>query len=328
MFSDWLKGIDKEMAKKKRRILLFINNCNAHSNFLGLKNITVKFLPPNTTSKLQPLDQGIIRSFKVGYRAQIVRRLLDSIGEGKPCASINILRSMRMADYAWRNVTETIIKNCFIKVGFSENKTSRETEEVDSINHSIGEREINPEQWASIQKDCDISFEDFLDVDNELQTCGTMTDKGVYSGTPGWVGRRHFFRKLTKGKVMSPNPTGGTRIDPKEIVTNINAEISDEENEELDQQEHEKVTVKEAEKAVELLRSVLESIEIIGNESFGVIATLEKNLCSFQKIPCDDKLQLRILSSETAKCIFCKELYVIKSKQARMYNTILKLLKH
>ncbi|GBM13110.1 hypothetical protein AVEN_233350-1 [Araneus ventricosus] len=39
-------------------------------------------------------------------------------------------------------------------------------------------------------------------------------DLRVYSGTPGWVGRRHFFRWLTTGKVTSPNPTGGTRIDP------------------------------------------------------------------------------------------------------------------
>ncbi|GBM58483.1 hypothetical protein AVEN_212743-1 [Araneus ventricosus] len=139
-----------------------------------------------------------------------------------------------MADYAWRNVTETI-KNCFIKAGFSENKTSSETEEVDSTKHSIGEGEINPEQWALIQKDCNttISFDDFLDVDNELQACGTMTDK--------------------------------------EIVANINAEISDEENKELDQQEHEKVTVKEAEKAVELLQSFLESIENIGNESLPLL---------------------------------------------------------
>ncbi|GBN28674.1 Tigger transposable element-derived protein 6 [Araneus ventricosus] len=145
IFDDWLKGIDKEMAKKKRHILLFIENCNAHSNFPGLKNITVKFLPTNTTSKLQPLGQGIIRGCKVGYRAQIVRTLLDSIGEGKPCSSTNIVQSMRMADYAWRNITETTIKNCFIKAGFSKNKTTSETEEVDSIKRSIGEGEINPE---------------------------------------------------------------------------------------------------------------------------------------------------------------------------------------
>ncbi|GBM77394.1 hypothetical protein AVEN_213856-1 [Araneus ventricosus] len=62
----------------------------------------------------------------------------------------------------------------------------------------------------------------------------------------------------------------------KEIVANINAEICDEENEELDQQQHKKVTMREAEKAVELLRSFLESIENIGTESFGAITTLDK----------------------------------------------------
>ncbi|GBL89202.1 hypothetical protein AVEN_255307-1 [Araneus ventricosus] len=35
----------------------------------------------------------------------------------------------------------------------------------------------------------------------------------VYSGTPGWVGRCYFFRTLTTGKVTSPTPTRGTRID-------------------------------------------------------------------------------------------------------------------
>ncbi|GBN53523.1 hypothetical protein AVEN_203389-1 [Araneus ventricosus] len=151
-----------------------------------------------------------------------------------------------MADYAWRNVTETTIKNCFIKAGFSENKISSEAEEVDSMKHSIGEREINPEQWATLQKDynTNISFEDFLDVDNELQTCSTMTDKDA---------------------------------------ENINAEISDEEDEELDQQEHKKVTVKEVEEAVELLRSFLEQVENIETESFGAIATLEKP-CSYKNI--------------------------------------------
>ncbi|GBM67806.1 Tigger transposable element-derived protein 6 [Araneus ventricosus] len=193
---DWLKGIEKEMAKKKRRIFLVIDNCNTHSNFPALKNITVKFLPPNTTSKSQPLDQRIIRSFNVGYRTQIVRRLLDSIGEGKPCTSISILESMRMADYAWRNVTETTIKNCCIKAGFSENKTSSETEEVDSIKHSVREGEINPEQWASIQKDCitKISFEDFLVVDNELQTCGTIADKEIIAK----IKMQKFLMKKTK----------------------------------------------------------------------------------------------------------------------------------
>ncbi|GBM52132.1 hypothetical protein AVEN_189321-1 [Araneus ventricosus] len=35
------------------------------------------------------------------------------------------------------------------------------------------------------------------------------------------VGRRHFFRTLTTGKVTSPNPTGGTRIDPLDAHQHI-----------------------------------------------------------------------------------------------------------
>ncbi|GBN37625.1 Tigger transposable element-derived protein 6 [Araneus ventricosus] len=37
IFGDWLKGIDKEIAKNKRCILSFKGNCNAHSNFPALK---------------------------------------------------------------------------------------------------------------------------------------------------------------------------------------------------------------------------------------------------------------------------------------------------
>jgi len=219
IFADWLKEINKEMAKKKRHILLFIDNCRAHSNLPTLKNILVKFLPPNSTSKLQPLDQGIIRSFKACYRMQVVRKLVDNIEEGKPNAPIDILQSMRMADFAWRNVTEKTIKNCFMKAGFtSENiLTTHETGEVVSVEKATEEERMNAEHWASIQKklNTDIPFEDFVNVDNEVLTCGTMTDE--------------------------------------EIVASVNSEMSDEENEEY-QQEQENVSVKEAEKAIQVLR--------------------------------------------------------------------------
>lgn len=66
-----------------------------------LKSMTVKDLLPNISSKLQPLDHGIICSFKVGYGAPILNRHLDSIGEDKPSSTpINVLQSMQMADYA------------------------------------------------------------------------------------------------------------------------------------------------------------------------------------------------------------------------------------
>ncbi|GBM63023.1 hypothetical protein AVEN_143453-1 [Araneus ventricosus] len=43
---------------------------------------------------------------------------------------------------------------------------------------------------------------------------------GVYSGTPGWVG----FRTLTTETMSTPNPTGGTRVDPLECRLTLREE--------------------------------------------------------------------------------------------------------
>ena len=44
-----------------------------------MKNLTVEFLPPNITSKLQPLNQGIIWSFKAEYHEELVQKLISVI---------------------------------------------------------------------------------------------------------------------------------------------------------------------------------------------------------------------------------------------------------
>ncbi|KFD63849.1 hypothetical protein M514_23997 [Trichuris suis] len=57
--------------KKKQSILLTVDNCPGHPQLNRLTNVTLKFVPPNGTSKIQPVDQGIIKTFKMHYRAQL-----------------------------------------------------------------------------------------------------------------------------------------------------------------------------------------------------------------------------------------------------------------
>lgn len=57
---------DKKKKKQIRKIILFLDNATSHPD-LKLKNINLIFLPPNTTSHCQPLDQFIIQNFKVIY---------------------------------------------------------------------------------------------------------------------------------------------------------------------------------------------------------------------------------------------------------------------
>ena len=67
---DILGSLNRKPRAKSRSILLLIDNSSCHPSDLEGKysNIRALFLPPNTTSKLQPLDLGIIQNFKLYYR--------------------------------------------------------------------------------------------------------------------------------------------------------------------------------------------------------------------------------------------------------------------
>ena len=68
LFEDWVRKLDRQMANKKRKICLIVDNCSAHPHLDNLTNIDLVFFPPNTTAMTQPCDQGIIWSLKVHYR--------------------------------------------------------------------------------------------------------------------------------------------------------------------------------------------------------------------------------------------------------------------
>ena len=58
-------------------VLLTMDNCPAHPEWLMdiHPNVQVVFLPPNTTSLLQPLDQEVIATVKARYHATVYRQL-------------------------------------------------------------------------------------------------------------------------------------------------------------------------------------------------------------------------------------------------------------
>ena len=76
----------------------------------------VIFLPPNTTSKLQPLDLGIIQNFKVHYPTLFLHFVLSKIDVCETASeitnSVTILHAIRLA---WEAVKPDTIKKCFRK---------------------------------------------------------------------------------------------------------------------------------------------------------------------------------------------------------------------
>ena len=76
IFTEWLAAWGSYLTKVNLKILLLVDNCTAHPHVSTLKNIQLGFLPPNTTSLIQPMDQGIIKNLKTLYRKELVHMTL------------------------------------------------------------------------------------------------------------------------------------------------------------------------------------------------------------------------------------------------------------
>ena len=74
IFVQFVEKLERKMRRAKRKIILLVDNAPSHSvHGLDLHYVRVEFLPPNTTSEIQPMDTGIIRNFKVHYKRHLMK---------------------------------------------------------------------------------------------------------------------------------------------------------------------------------------------------------------------------------------------------------------
>ena len=119
IFEEWVRKLDRKFRADDRNIALIIDNCPAHPSISNLTNVQLVFLPPNTTSILQPMDQGVIRSLKAHYRGRVVRLLCRALEKKEPCPKISILQSIKILVDSWEVVSKETIINCFRKAGIT-----------------------------------------------------------------------------------------------------------------------------------------------------------------------------------------------------------------
>lgn len=131
IFTSWLSNFNRDMRLQQRHVLLLVDNCSAHPSHSEKKltNVTLSFLPPNTTSVIQPCDQGIIRNLKALYRKQVVKKIIDDIDVTELSANdiarrLTLLDAVHMLARAWRAVTPETVRNCFAKAGFKTDSQS------------------------------------------------------------------------------------------------------------------------------------------------------------------------------------------------------------
>ena len=118
------------MRFKRRKIIMLLDNCTPHKVNLKLNNIKLVFFPPNVTSKLQPLDQGIINEVKKSYRANLVRKLIEKMDKQEEYV-VDILEGIFRLNSAWSCTKQSVIANCFKKSGVMDSAVVESTDEVE-----------------------------------------------------------------------------------------------------------------------------------------------------------------------------------------------------
>ena len=173
IFREWINILNNKMRIQKRKILLLIDNCAAHPP-VQASNVKLVFLPPNTTSRLQPCDAGIIRCFKAHYRKRLLRHILlrmDEVNKASDLAKqVSVIDSIIWTSAAWEAVTPETIQKCFLKCGIGKDSDT-DSNDSDTMTEDL---DLTPDD--DIQPLLEgTSWEDFANCDNNIQTFPTDT---------------------------------------------------------------------------------------------------------------------------------------------------------
>ena len=180
----WLTRWNKQLILQRRKIGLLLDNASSHVDG-EYSNIKLIFLPPNTTSILQPLDQGIIWSVKCKYRKKIAHMYLAAVEDRESVTeimkSLDFKVTCDLIAQAWRECTATVIKNCFRKAGFERAAVPTEEEQLEAASEETSPDTPDENVWNQIQRRLHFSltFDEFAEMDNEAQVHSELTDAEI-----------------------------------------------------------------------------------------------------------------------------------------------------
>ena len=177
LFTKYIQKLDRHFHYQKRKVAVVLDNCPAHpQTYSNLQAIQVFFLPPNSTSLLQPLDAGIIRSFKHEYRKLLAQKRLMAY-DAQCDFKFNLLDALTLIKKAWNFVSQETIKNCYLKCGFKDQEVM-EISELEELPDLVdGKMEV---VWARLLecnlRESEFTFDDYIELDNQVITSATLDE--------------------------------------------------------------------------------------------------------------------------------------------------------
>ena len=166
-----------EMRKSNRHILYVCDNASSHQ-VREYSHIKFLMLPPNATSIMQPLDQGIILSAKRRYKKKLTERYLVCVENNKDAnsllKSLDIVAATNMIAASWRETSATIIQNCFRKAGFKHHAVEPAPVTEDPLPRP------SPEVWNRVQRWMgEVEFDEYAASEPDGATEQPMSDQDI-----------------------------------------------------------------------------------------------------------------------------------------------------
>lgn len=184
-YKTWVQRFDNKMARQGRKVLLFMDNVSSHNKYvqneLNLTATTIKYFPPNTTSHLQPMDQGIIQACKMKYRRRLLQRVVADIEAGLE-TKIDLKEAVHIISKAWDSVSAETISNCFRKAGFVLAQSATDNTDVSSVDQGSEDNRLMRNMWDFIsdQYSLTVTLDDWVGMDDGIDTDATnLTEEAI-----------------------------------------------------------------------------------------------------------------------------------------------------
>ncbi|KAJ8893118.1 hypothetical protein PR048_005701 [Dryococelus australis] len=195
LVTKWLKASNARVRTRNRKVALLIENCPAHPT-VELRNTELVFLPPNTTSVLQPMEQGISQLVKKKFRDMLVHDMF--------------------VVYIPEQITEKVVDNpdCLpaeddkVTAELGDKAASSQpgtpVEPQPGTSHDVlpcPALPISKEVWDRISPG--VEYEDYLTIDEDTPAWGASDNEDLISGhkestDEEWEGEEDAVPKRTR----------------------------------------------------------------------------------------------------------------------------------
>ena len=163
-----LESLNRRLQLKQRKIILFMDDAPGHPASLQVE------LSKNTTPKTQPLNSGIIASWKCSYKKRLLRHVCGKVDGSNSASdnvkSVDLLMSIEWGRLAQDDVSKEAIVKCFRRTALYSNKVDEEDDSFEGEELSGLQELVTAMEVSCTAKDF------FLAAEDEIQMCSCFFD--------------------------------------------------------------------------------------------------------------------------------------------------------